>query len=77
MFCAAKDQNHIDCIRQCSYCELYQNDPWGLALYPVPAIPLQVKYDYVGCVNIDSHQYGEDDPVIVYMYDGWDGKEVT
>lgn len=38
--------------------------------YPMPAIPLQVKYDYVGCVNIDDVT-DKDDPVIVYMYDSW------
>ena len=38
--------------------------------YPVPAIPLAVKYDYVGCVNIDDVS-DENDPVIVWMYDSW------
>lgn len=39
--------------------------------YPVPAIPLAVKYDYVGCVNIDDVT-NPDDPIIVWMYDSWD-----
>lgn len=40
--------------------------------YPVPAIPLKVKYDYIGCVNIDDVT-DPDDPVIVWMYDSWTG----
>lgn len=40
------------------------------ANYPVPAVPLQVKYDYVGCVNIDDVT-DPDDPVIVFMWDSW------
>lgn len=38
--------------------------------YPVPAIPLAVKYNYKGCVNIDDVT-DPDDPVIVYFYDSW------
>jgi hypothetical protein len=38
--------------------------------YSVPAIPLIVKYDYVGCVNIDDVS-NPDDPIIVYMWDNW------
>ena len=40
--------------------------------YPPPAIPLAVKYDYIGCVNIDDVT-DPDDPVIVWMYDSWTG----
>lgn len=40
--------------------------------YPVPAIPLAVKYDYIGCVNIDDVT-DHNDPVIVYFYDSWRG----
>jgi len=40
------------------------------ANYPVPAIPLAVKYDYRGCVNIDDVT-DPDDPIIVWMYDSW------
>lgn len=38
--------------------------------YPVPAIPLEVKYDYVGCVNIDDVTDPKD-PIIVWVYDSW------
>lgn len=40
--------------------------------FPVPAIPLQVKYDYLGCVNIDDVT-DPNDPVTVYFYDSWQG----
>lgn len=40
--------------------------------YQVPAIRLAVKYDYIGCVNIDDVS-DPDDPVIVWMYDSWTG----
>jgi hypothetical protein len=45
------------------------------ANYPVPAIPLQVKYDYPGCVNVDDVT-DRDDPVIVYFYDSWNKEQV-
>lgn len=38
--------------------------------YPMPAIPLQVRYDYIGCVNIDDVS-DVNDPVIVYGWDSW------
>lgn len=38
--------------------------------YPMPAIPLAVKYDYVGCLNIDDVS-DPDDPIIVYGWDSW------
>ncbi len=42
---------------------------------PMPAIPLQVKYDYIGCVNIDDVT-NPDDPIIVWMYDSWTQQNV-
>lgn len=36
----------------------------------VPAIPLAVKYDYLGCVNIDDMS-DPDDPIVVWLYDSW------
>lgn len=45
------------------------------ANYQVPAIRLAVKYDYIGCVNIDDVS-DPDDPVIVWMYDSWNGINV-
>jgi hypothetical protein len=44
--------------------------------YPLPAIPLAVKYDYVGCVNIDNVS-DPDDPIIVWMWDSWEQELVT
>ncbi len=38
--------------------------------FPVPAIPLEVRYCYVGCVVIDDTT-NPDDPVIVLGYDSW------
>lgn len=48
---------------------------WDEPNYPMPAIPLEVKYDYLGCVNIDDVS-DEDDPIIVYMFDSWTGQNV-
>lgn len=45
------------------------------ANYPLPAIPLAVKYDYIGCVNIDDVS-DPNDPVVVYMYDSWKKRRV-
>jgi hypothetical protein len=39
--------------------------------YQVPAIPLAVKYDYPGCVNIDNVS-DPDDPFIVWFYNSWE-----
>ncbi len=45
------------------------------ANYPMPAIPLQVKYNYIGCVNIDD-MTDPDDPIIVWMWDSWTQRNV-
>jgi len=48
---------------------------WRSPNYLMPAIPLQVKYDYIGCVNIDDVT-DPDDPIIVWMYDSWTQRNV-
>lgn len=74
---AGSGAHYYPCIEsQCKTCSRYQTGAIA-PRFPVPAVSLVVKYDYIGCVNIDTHQYGEDDPVIVYMYDSWSQQEVT
>jgi hypothetical protein len=53
---------------------MYQNG-WRKPNHPVPAIPLSVKYDFIGCVNIDDVR-DPDIPIIVYMWDSWTKREV-
>jgi hypothetical protein len=43
--------------------------------YPVPAIPLEVrwpnKYPYINILYIDALHHGEDDPQMVWTWDWW------
>lgn len=63
------------CCKSIGVCAEYIKGTEYAPHYPVPVIPLAVKYDYVGCINIDDVS-DPDDPVIVYMFDSWTGLNV-
>lgn len=46
------------------------------AHFPVPATPLAVRYDYEAVVTIDDVTDPED-PIVVWLYDGWTERSYT